>query len=205
MDSKWSDLDAWAQNEFDGNLPNNVSSRNTGWGGGVQGGYNWQRRCTVFGFEADWTWAGLKNNVFRTDGDAGAALDTLTVNQKLDWYGTLRTRTGVVVDDMLIYATAGFIYANINRSFTAVDQGVATETFSDRGTRWGWTVGLGTEWQWTPNWSIKGEVLYASLYDRDSSFNSAVAAANGNGASKRFSYEDSLWSARLGVNYRFGM
>ena len=29
----------------------------TGWIGGVQGGYNWQSGCTLFGVEIDWSWA----------------------------------------------------------------------------------------------------------------------------------------------------
>ena len=181
-----------------------MNSRETGYGVGAQIGYNIQSGCTVFGFEADWTWTDTFSQKYITDGDVGAALDTLTVNTRMNWYGTLRTRTGVVVDNLLIYVTGGLAYANIGRNFTAQDQGISLESFGSNRTVWGWTVGVGTEYQFWGNWSLKSEALYASFGERDQTFTSAVAAANGNNALKRFEYQDSMWIARVGLNYRFG-
>ena len=205
-DWDWQDRNAWARNEVDLALPGAVSGQKSGISGGAQAGWNWQRRCTVFGLEADWTWAGLSHEVQSTDGQPGAALDRLNVRSKLDWYGTLRTRAGVVVDDLLIYATGGFIYGSIERSYTTTNilaAGPLVETFVDNKVRWGWTAGIGTEWQWTANWSIKGEALYARFQDQDVTHSSAQAVLNGSPATKNFTNSDSLWIARLGVNYRF--
>jgi outer membrane immunogenic protein len=206
-DWTWNDRDAWANNEVSIGLPLQTSTKDTGFSGGVQGGWNWQRRCTLFGIEADWTWAGLSSDTFNTDGQPGLALDRLSVNSKLDWYGTIRTRTGIIVDDVLLYVTGGGIFGSIDRSFAVTDNigGVnVTETFTDNGTRWGWTAGVGAEWQFASNWSLKGEALYASFLDTDATFRSTLAANNGNNPAKRFDYQDAIWTTRIGINYRFG-
>jgi outer membrane immunogenic protein len=207
-DWTWNDRNAWAKNEVDLALPSSVSSTKSGFTGGVQVGYNWQARCSLFGFEADWSWAGLKRDKFNTDGQPGLALDQLNVSTELKWYGTLRTRAGVVVDNLLIYVTGGLAYARIDHTAALTDflgaPGFVTETFSDSRTRWGWTAGVGTEWAMWGNWSLKSEALYVRLAERDSTFNSGFAVLNGNPAGKSFDYQDSLWITRIGINYRFG-
>ena len=206
-DWTWNDRNAWAKNEADVGLPGSVSSTKSGVTGGVQGGYNWQSRCTVFGVEADWSWAGLKRDKLNTDGQPGAALDQLLVSTELKWYGTLRTRAGVVVDNLLIYVTGGLAYARIDHTAALtnfIGAAFTTETFSDSRTRWGWTAGFGTEWAMFGNWSLKSEALYVRFAERDSVFNSGFAVLNGNPATKSFDYQDSLWITRIGINYRFG-
>ena len=87
--------------------------------------------------------------------------DSVTVTSKLQWFGTLRARTGIVVDNLLLYATGGIAYANFDRSWAFFeDVSATTTTFTSQKTLFGWTGGVGTEWAWTPNWSIKSEVLY---------------------------------------------
>ncbi len=34
----------------------------------------------------------------------------------MKWFGTARVRTGIVVDNVLLYATGGLAYANFNRN-----------------------------------------------------------------------------------------
>ena len=43
-------------------LPNEATRSVDGFVGGIQGGYNWQSRCTVFGIEADYNWANLSHD-----------------------------------------------------------------------------------------------------------------------------------------------
>ena len=57
---------------LDTGLPSSISGTDGAFNGGVQAGYNWQRGCTVFGVEADWSWAG--NKVFETQLDGDQAL-----------------------------------------------------------------------------------------------------------------------------------
>jgi outer membrane immunogenic protein len=207
LDWKWYDRDSWAANEVDNSLPHDTGRNRTGWGAGVQAGWNWQRGCAVWGFEADWTWSRLRTETFNTDGDPGTALDTLRVANDLRWHGTVRTRSGVVVSDLLLYVTGGLAYARFERQADLTDfigGRFITETFTSDKTKWGWTVGVGAEWALWNNFSIKSEVLYAQYRWDEESFNSIFARNNGNPPTKRFEYDDSVWSARIGLNWRWG-
>jgi outer membrane immunogenic protein len=206
-DHTWNDRDAWARNEVDLALPASVEGTDNGWTAGVQGGYNWQSGCTLFGFETDWNWADLDSSIFSTDGQPGAALDKLTVKSELSWFGTVRGRAGVVVDNVLLYTTGGLAYARTKGSWTTENilaGGPLVETFSTSETRWGWVAGGGTEWAVGSNITIKSEALYMQFEDQDSTFNSRQATLNGNPPTKRFDEQDSAAVARVGVNYRFG-
>jgi outer membrane immunogenic protein len=183
------------RNDDDGFFVDNAGHTITesGFAGGVQGGYNWQRRCTVFGFEADWSWASASAD-FQDNPNAAGAFNTL--ESKLRWFGTIRTRAGVVVDDVLIYATGGFAYANVENNYARNTAPVQAFNFSD--THWGWTVGVGTEWKFAPNWSLKGEGLYVQLQDHQDTLCTAPATCF------RFTNNDNFWVGRIGVNYIFG-
>jgi outer membrane immunogenic protein len=168
-----------------------------GWHGGVTGGYNWQARCTVFGVEADWSWANAKADKRFTLFDNSS--EDVYVRSKMKWFGTVRARTGVVVDNLLLYVTGGFAYARFDRTLRVTDDS-DTETFSSRDTRWGWTAGVGTEWAINNNWSLKSEVLYLGFTNKETSYLSTVIDS---GESFRVDHQDSAWVSRIGVNYRF--
>ncbi len=192
---------------IDADLPTSANISDGNWLGGAQIGWNWQRNCTVFGVEADWSWSGMKANETFFDGDAGTQ-DSLTVASKLRWFGTVRTRAGIVVDNFLVYATGGFAYAQFDRSYTLLEDAPATTfTFNSKNTRWGWTAGLGTEWAWTANWSLKSEVLYMRYINNDvtitgTTFNGVNFGVPGRGYN--IGSQDEVWITRIGLNYRFG-
>ena len=78
----------------------------------------------------------------------------------------------------------------------------ATQTdLSSSKTKWGLTTGVGTEWAINQNWSIKSEVLYARFEKDEVTFTCTVFRAN---EQKRFEYYDSVWTTKIGLNYRFG-
>src|SRR5262245_5304659 len=106
-DHNWSDRDAWTREVDDDLARSNIRTDRTGFIGGIQGGYNWQYNCAVFGVQVDYGWSNINANVFETDGDVGAGLDTLSVQSRLRGLGTVRFRTGVVVDNVLLYVTGG--------------------------------------------------------------------------------------------------
>jgi outer membrane immunogenic protein len=83
------------------------------------------------------------------------------------WFGTVRARTGVVLDNVLLYVTGGLAYARFNRDFTVLENGPppVSAVFSSSRTRWGWTAGVGSEWSFAPNWSLKSEFLYMRFVD----------------------------------------
>jgi outer membrane immunogenic protein len=204
-DWNWRDRDGWtgAMNGG-GQFGATEESSKSGFGGGVQAGWNYQAGCTVFGIEADWTWTSLGNSKFSTDGGVGAALDTAQIDTNMKWMGTVRTRSGVVVNNLLLYVTGGLAYAKFNRTYTGIDIGVATDVFDDSSTRWGGVVGVGAEWALWNSVSLKGEVLYARFQDNESTFRSAIATAAGNNPNVRFENQDAVWSGRIGLNWRFG-
>jgi outer membrane immunogenic protein len=170
-----------------------------GWHAGVTGGYNWQARCTVFGVEADWSWASVKADKLFSLFDNPS--EDVYVRSKMKWFGTVRARTGVVVDNLLLYVTGGFAYARFDRTLRVTDDS-DTETFSSRDTRWGWTAGVGTEWAINQNWSLKGEVLYLGFTNKETSYLSTVLETD---PPERFrvDHQDSAWVSRIGVNFRF--
>ena len=76
---------------------------------GGYAGYNWQRCCSpfVFGVETDINFL----NTSPTGFDIEPAPETVSLKSKMDWFGTLRGRAGIVVhDSWLLYGTAGLAY-----------------------------------------------------------------------------------------------
>ena len=78
-----------------------------GWLAGGQIGFNYQINSVVFGLEADASWTNLKGRgSFNTiPGDVN-----WTIENRLDWFGTVRGRAGVAVNNFLLYGTAGVAF-----------------------------------------------------------------------------------------------
>jgi outer membrane immunogenic protein len=170
-----------------------------GWHAGAQAGWNWQTCCTVFGVQVDWSWSNAKNSSFHTDNDPDSSI---SMNSKMQWFGTARTRTGIVVDNLLLYVSGGFAFANFKRDmvFNVSD---TVDTFSQSRTRVGLAVGAGTEWAFTPNWSLVGEFIYMGFKKDESTFDCTPCNVVPDGPF-RFRFVDSVWVSRIGLNYRFG-
>jgi outer membrane immunogenic protein len=196
-DYTWNDQNAWTAEE-DVTLPREITARNNGGAIGIGGGYNWQSNCTVFGIEADYAWSGARAEKFHTD---TGGFDNVTVSSKLQGFGTLRARTGIVVDNLLLYVTGGLAWGSFDRSWTLTSFGDVSETFSQRRTRWGGVVGVGTEWSWGSGWSIRSEFLYMRFAKDEVAFTSAFFDP---GDTKSFTSLDSIWTSRIGLTYRFG-
>jgi outer membrane immunogenic protein len=199
-DQKWSDRDGLGT-FIDDDLNGNFTSTNDGFVGGATAGWNWQSGCTVFGVEADWSWASLKISEFNTDGESAA--DTASIENRMRWFGTARTRAGVVVDNLMLYVTGGLAFANFKNQWTFVDGGQATGTFNSSSTKLGWTAGVGTEWAFAPNWTLKSEFLYMR-FEKDTLTAVGDGVIGRTSQVYRFDSEDSVWVTRIGVNYRFG-
>jgi outer membrane immunogenic protein len=164
------------------------------------------RTCTVFGIESDWAWTNAKASTVVSDGQEfpPSETDNITVTSKLRWFGTTRIRTGVVVDNLLLYVTGGLAYANFKRDFRFIedaDDDAYTEVFSRSRTRFGWTAGAGTEWAINQNWSLKSEFLYVQFEKDETTETSKVLYPD---LKTRFKNDDSAWVGRIGLNYRFG-
>ncbi len=140
----------------------------SGIAGGVQAGYNFQSGQFVFGGE--------------TDIQLSGAEDTFAPWKFSNpWFGTLRGRAGVAMNNILFYVTGGLAYGNLRGENAGL---------SENRTALGWTAGLGMEVGLTQNWSAKVEYLYIDLTDRHYTVTGADNGLNSN-------------LLRFGVNYRF--
>jgi outer membrane immunogenic protein len=209
--AEWKDKDNFGfTRTFQDHVGDGTNS-DSDWHAGVQAGYNWQANCTVFGLQADWSWTNSHADNFYQD-FPGANAGTLDANIHNRWFGTVRARTGVVVDNLLLYVTGGLAYARFNRDFTysSVVAGVRNfETFSSSATRLGWVIGAGTEWSINQNWSLVSEFMYMGFEKDNQTYACANAAGTcgglGAGTPFRYEYQDSIWVSRIGLNYRFNI
>jgi outer membrane immunogenic protein len=206
---KWKDKDNYGAGFL---LDTDGSESDNSWTAGVQTGYNWQFHCAVWGIQADWNWT---NADASSDYSNNAFLpffgSNLNVSSTEKWYGTLRTRSGLVVDNLLLYVTGGLAWARFDRDLTYTATSplfgfAATQSYDASRTRLGFAVGAGTEWALSQNWSINSEFLYMAFEKDDTSFACSTAATCGFfpvGAPFRYEFKDSEWVAKIGVNYRF--
>ena len=216
--------------------------------GGGQIGYNWQRDKWVFGLEADIQGSGQRGNgnsvcpggpATSTQTNAAAVNGVCTVghigdtvpfnvaalpvtsnlNEKLEWFGTVRGRIGpTITPTTLAYVTGGLAYGEVRATNTITGtnlvgaQGVNTPpTFvgvlassSNSFTKVGWTVGAGLEGVVSGNWTAKIEYLYMDLGTVSGSFVTPIIAPGGAFVTSRYSSHITDNILRVGLNYRWG-
>ncbi|MGB9117588.1 outer membrane protein, partial [Bradyrhizobium sp.] len=173
--------------------------------GGGQIGYNWQIQSWVWGLEADIQGTDEKGSrAFSfTPGQlpgignfAPGINIPFALNQKIDWFGTVRGRAGVLVTPkVLLYATGGLAYGQVNSSETVGT--LVPSAFSSSTTNVGWTVGAGIEGAIGGNWTAKLEYLYVDLGTVSGSF--TLPSTN------IISYSSHITDniLRVGINYKF--
>lgn len=134
--------------------------------GGLQAGYNYQVGSFVIGAETDIQYSNVSSSVFN-----------------LDYFGTIRARAGVAMDQFLVYGTGGFAYGRGSYEFAGL---------TNSQTNTGWTLGVGAEYAITPNWTARLEYSYLDLGT------DTYATVNG-------PLEVGLTTnlVRLGANYKF--
>jgi len=203
----WASLTAH-QNDLDGFStlgvlgPSGFTATDDSFTAGVQVGYNLQKGCTLLGFEASFNWADMNADTQVLPRLAPLGL-TDTLRTRIENFGTIRTRTGVVVDQLLLYVAGGFAWADARdsaRDRIAVGPIVVLDeqhSFSD--TRWGWTAGFGTEYKLAPNVTLTSDVSYMSFEDQDHDFVSPTF-----GGRFHFRNDEQIWVARMGLNILFG-
>jgi outer membrane immunogenic protein len=176
----------------------NYTATKDGWGGGAQVGYNYQCGNKLWGFEADWMWAS-QTATTRLFPNFIPPVD-LRIISRLQSFGTLRSRTGIIVDNVLLYVTGGLAGARINTTWHNVQPAVPIfEELNFSDTRWGWTAGVGVEVALWDRWSVKSEALYIRLVEKG-----YTAFSPTFGLPFSFTHNDDIWTARVGLNYHFG-
>jgi outer membrane immunogenic protein len=185
--------------------------------GGGQVGYNWQVQNWVWGFEADIQGTdekGTRSFVCPTGicsppiiGAAfvpGAAVTASPMDQKIEWFGTVRARGGILVTPrVLLYGTGGLAYGEV-RTAETLSNIAAAQAFSTTDTRVGWTAGVGVEGAIGGNWTAKLEYLYVDLGRTSGSNLTTLGAFGGGFITGNFSSRITDNILRVGVNYRFG-
>ena len=176
----------------------------TSFTGGVQAGYNHQMGMLVIGVEGDFNSARSRANDALVAGLPAPLLGTMAhrVDEKLDWFGTLRGRVGIADSRWLIYATGGWAFGHVKSSTFvqfSLDGDTYTSSFSD--TVSGWAAGGGFEYAFHNNWTVKGEVLWLDL-GKVSYVSPERTIYPGYSYTTHLDLHEVV--ARVGVNYKFG-
>jgi outer membrane immunogenic protein len=172
---------------FEAALGTSVGVSPGGWLAGIQFGNNWLYQQYLLGFEVDVGYLGIK-------GDTTAGSDLARV--QYGWYGVLAGRLGVTYDNMLLYAKGGLAMARIANDASNLIGGVVdgADFSTTSGVRTGWALGAGLEYALSRQWSVKGEYLYMDF----------GSVTSGNADGDTFEHKNSVHTAKLGLNYRFG-
>ena len=146
-------------------LPERFNYAPAGAIGGGQVGFNWQATPSlVLGVEGDIQKSEQRDSFT-------CILNCLTipdvngtrVEQKLEWFSTLRARAGWTNGPVLFYATGGLAVGRLQTDINTT-QGLGTPTeFDFADTRTGWAAGGGFEYRLAGNWTAKAEYLYMDL------------------------------------------
>lgn len=161
-----------------------------GWLGGAQLGYNAQFGNFVLGVEADLMGGNVEGT---TSGIIGAPAFTAAAASEMNWLSTIRARAGVSTGNVLLYATGGVAFADMDYALVGADGSVA----AGGDTLTGYAVGGGIEWAFAPNWSLRSEYLYVDLGD------ARISGIDGGGAPISAAFDNSFHTIRAGINYRF--
>lgn len=173
-----------------------VAGSKSGAVAGGQIGYNWQTRYWVWGLEADASWAGLK----RTFGVGSGAIAGSTTISDVKWLASFRGRSGIAIDDTLVYVTSGLALGGVRNGWgVGYTPGLGAGNCCDLAsseTRVGWVAGVGVEHMLSQRWTVRTEVLYYDLGRKD-------ASGTAGGVPVRMSASNEVLTARFGLNLKW--
>jgi len=160
---------------------------------GLMGGYNWQlNNGFVLGIEADLEGrSGYDDKVYQKDD--GVTDTDFKAASRIKSAASLRGRVGYAVTrEALVFATAGYAYAKVDRTW--YDLTIPVEKESHSNAQGGWTAGLGLDY-------ALNDKLSARLEYRHTDYGTQKVKANLWGEIyKQDLREDTL---RIGLNYQF--
>jgi outer membrane immunogenic protein len=172
---------------------------------GGQVGYNLQTGLFVWGIEADIQVSGINQTATTSVPCCNAAFagppGSLSISDRLEWFGTVRGRLGLAIwDHTLLYGTGGVIYGEEYLSQTKTFP-VTTYSGINTPIHTGWIGGVGVEYAFTNNISAKLEGLF---YDMGSQTRVvSTAPLSGFTTTGTFSSNNGAM-VRLGANLKFG-
>ncbi|WP_051111983.1 outer membrane protein [Hyphomicrobium denitrificans] len=168
---------------------------------GTHSGYNVQCGRVLFGIESDFNYfqADTDSHLDYSCAECSNETGTASFKTSMNWFGTLRGRLGIVqMDNILIYATGGLAYADIEHSFSDTGPGFSR---TDSNTEYGWTAGGGVEFLRNGPWSIRADALYIDLGSQDHTYTLPDCEVS---CTSRSHWDDNFWVARVGFTYHIG-
>lgn len=179
--------------------------------GGLHVGYNRQFGSFVVGVETDFQGAALDTSadtalsipktLFTPNLSADLPL-TASVEQNIDYWGTIRGRAGFAFDHFFVYGTGGFAYGDVKDSITGTftnTSGTYSSSVKHEGIRTGYAAGGGAEYK-VGNWSLGVEYLYIDLGSESinaAAVNPVSGAAIGAVATSKINSDFDVVRARL--------
>jgi outer membrane immunogenic protein len=177
--------------------------------GGAQAGYDRQYGRWVLGVVADIQASDFKNNRLVSTPTSTCCNADESLSAKIDWFGTIRGKAGVALNDWLFYGTGGLAYgetkSNIGFFCTPGGTGCGFNSIQFAGSSSevtvGWSAGAGVSKAWG-NWNVGVEYLHIDLGSSSVTTRSLTTffTTTAITASQRFA-EDMV---RLTVNYKWG-
>lgn len=163
-------------------------------GGGLAGagiGYNFQFGGFVLGVAADASWSEAEA---LTSIDIGAPVGaSAEIVTEMNWLATARGVVGYAFDNVLVYATGGGAWADLDTTASGFGS-----SFSGGDTAQGWAVGGGIDVGVTQNISVGLEYLYVDLGETD-----ALNIDIGGGASVQSDTDLDFHTVKAKAAYRF--
>lgn len=176
--------------------------------GGGQVGYNARFGNWLAGIETDLSFADMHGSNTAVGAPFIGGTFSTTLERRLDWFGTLRGRLGVLAtNDLLIYGTGGLAYGDAKTRFTATNLSVPCPfnwclAGSTSGLSVGWAAGAGVEFAFAPRWTAKAEYLHIDLGSRSVTALDSFPPLAGGAVTVTSTTRADI--ARVGVNYNFG-
>jgi outer membrane immunogenic protein len=187
-------------------VPGSAAQSPSGAFAGAQIGYNWHPGPFVFGLEADFDLANIKDNTasFAQFPLALGSSESMLLN-----FGTLRGRVGINNGPFLFYGTGGLAVGEVkDATNTSFSNGSGAAFFGNFGqsktsTEVGWAAGAGVEYALSSSVSLKAEYLHLDL--GSTILSGSVPGGFGNAVvTTSLNVEHQYDTVRAGLNYRFG-
>ena len=184
--------------------PGLSNDQSKGFAGGGTLGINWQTGSLVYGLETDLSW--LSNKATYVDPNGAITNFYPSETNRLNDLGTVRGRFGLAVDRTLLYLTAGLAYGDVANTAlynSAKFPTSNTPYFNIDSMRIGWVAGSGLEYALAPNWTVKGEAIYAQLNTTTATWTSPGSQTFPANAVYNVRFNTSVAVVRVGLNYKF--
>jgi outer membrane immunogenic protein len=158
----------------------------------------------VLGFEADGQWSDITDDsLFTLTPYLGAGTSaTVGTSNKVQKFGTLRSRIGLAWDRTLVYATGGLAWGRVEHTMTWRDSFGFAAVDHVTGTQVGYVVGGGIEHAFSHHLTLKAEYQYIDLGSQH------YTALEFDGVASQFlvntDTRTDFHTVRVGLNYKFG-